>query len=138
VAYFEQALGALQHFPACRDTVEQAIDLRFDLHNALLLIEGTERIVDHLHEVKTLAQSLCDQWRLARVAFYLSAYLRQMGDQTRALASAQRALALAAALGEFGLQEARNFRQGQVYFALGDYRQALYLSRKTSSRSAVS
>jgi DNA-binding NtrC family response regulator len=35
VACFEQALGALQHLPESRDTVEQAIDLRFDLRNAL-------------------------------------------------------------------------------------------------------
>ncbi len=36
VAYFEQALAALAHLPERRDTLEQAIDLRCDLRNALL------------------------------------------------------------------------------------------------------
>jgi predicted ATPase len=36
VACFEQALSALQHLPESRSTLEQAIDLRFDLRNALL------------------------------------------------------------------------------------------------------
>ena len=36
VAYFEQALAALEHLPEHRDTLEQAIDLRFDLRNALM------------------------------------------------------------------------------------------------------
>ena len=33
---FEQALAALQHLPAQRNTIEQAVDLRFDLRNALV------------------------------------------------------------------------------------------------------
>jgi hypothetical protein len=32
-AYFEQALAALQHLPECRETQEQAIDLRFASRN---------------------------------------------------------------------------------------------------------
>jgi predicted ATPase len=71
VASCEQALSALRHLPPCRDTLEQAIDLRFDLHNALVLLEETERSADHLREAETLAKRLGDQRRLARAAFYL-------------------------------------------------------------------
>jgi predicted ATPase len=35
VSCFEQALGAIDHLAECRDTIEQAINLRFDLRNAL-------------------------------------------------------------------------------------------------------
>src|SRR5207253_426028 len=35
VAYFEQALAALAHLPERHETLEQAIDLRLDLRNAL-------------------------------------------------------------------------------------------------------
>ena len=38
VAYFEQALEALVRLPECRDTLEQAIDLRLDLRNALFFL----------------------------------------------------------------------------------------------------
>ena len=36
VGFFEKALTALTHLPETRKTLEQAIDLRFDLRNALL------------------------------------------------------------------------------------------------------
>jgi hypothetical protein len=36
VAYFEQALASLAKLPERRDMLEQAIDLRYDLRNALL------------------------------------------------------------------------------------------------------
>ena len=36
VAYFEQALAALQHLPQSRTTLKHAIDLRLDLRNALM------------------------------------------------------------------------------------------------------
>ena len=58
VAYFEQALVALAHLPERRDTLEQAIDLRFDLRNALLPLGDQARIFDHLREAETLAQVL--------------------------------------------------------------------------------
>jgi hypothetical protein len=35
VMCFEQALGAVQHLPGNRDTIEQAIDLRLELRNVL-------------------------------------------------------------------------------------------------------
>jgi predicted ATPase len=35
VRYFEQALSAFPHLPEQRDTIEQAIDLRFALRSAL-------------------------------------------------------------------------------------------------------
>ena len=125
VAYFEQALGALRQLPGCRATLEQAIDLRFALHNALVLLEETERMGDHLHEAEALARHLGDQQRLALVFFYRSVYFRQRGDQTRALADGQQALTLAAARGGCGLQAAMHLRQGQVYQELGAYRQAV-------------
>src|SRR5215470_17819725 len=36
VEYFEQALAALSHLPESRHALEQVIDLRIDLRNALL------------------------------------------------------------------------------------------------------
>ena len=43
VAYFEQALTALQHLPEHRETLEQAIDLRLDIRNALSHLENWGR-----------------------------------------------------------------------------------------------
>src|SRR5262249_55172599 len=48
VTSFEQALAALAHLPERRDTIEQAIDLRCDLRNALLPLGDQARILDQL------------------------------------------------------------------------------------------
>ena len=51
-AFFEQALTALQHLPDSRTTREQAIDLRFDLRNALHPLNEPERILHHLRQAE--------------------------------------------------------------------------------------
>jgi predicted ATPase len=49
VACFEQALGVVQHLPESREAIEQAIDLRFELRNALLELGGHDRLIlEHL------------------------------------------------------------------------------------------
>jgi class 3 adenylate cyclase len=44
IAYFEQALAALQHLPKRRETLEQAIDLRLDIRNALIALAEFGRL----------------------------------------------------------------------------------------------
>ena len=61
VVCLEQALVALAHLSESRATLEQAIDLRFDLRNALLPLGDHTRIFEHLHEAETLAQVLNDR-----------------------------------------------------------------------------
>jgi predicted ATPase len=55
VACFEQALAALAQLSERRDTLEQAIDLRCDLRNALLPLGEEVQIFDHLHTAEALA-----------------------------------------------------------------------------------
>jgi tetratricopeptide (TPR) repeat protein len=134
VAGFEQALVALKHLPESRDTLEQAIDLRFDLRNVLFPLAEHERIFECLREAEALAEALGDQHRLGRVCSYMTRHLWQMAGYDRAIASGERALAIAAALGDFSLQVATTFFLGQAYYFLGDYRRAMnYLGRNVAS-----
>ena len=64
VTCFEQALTALGHLPETRETLEQAIDLRFDLRTALFPLGEFERIFGCLREAEGLARTLDDQRRL--------------------------------------------------------------------------
>src|SRR5262249_38454477 len=48
VGGFEQALDALHHLPESGDTMAQAIDLRFDLRNALSPLDEERKILDYL------------------------------------------------------------------------------------------
>jgi class 3 adenylate cyclase/tetratricopeptide (TPR) repeat protein len=125
VACFERALIVLRRLPERRDTIEQAIDLHFDLRHALLPLGDQAPILDHLREAETLAQMLNDRQRLGQVSVYMAEYFRMMSDLDHALESGQRALTLATTLGDVGLQVKANFYLGSVYYDLGDYGRAV-------------
>jgi tetratricopeptide (TPR) repeat protein len=125
VACFEQAMVTLSHLSDSRATLEQAVDLRFDLRNALLPLGEQTRIFDHLSEAETLVHVLDDRQRLGQVSVYLTEYFRLMGDLDRAVESGQRARALATILGDVSLQVKANFYVGSVYYELGDYRRVI-------------
>jgi len=127
VASFEQALGALEHLPESPETLQRAIELRFDLRKVLLPLGDYGRIFDRLREAETLAQVLGDRQRLAQVSVYMTEYFRRMRDRDRAIESGQRALALATAHGDVGLQVMANFYVGAVYYDMGDYRRVIDL-----------
>ena len=78
----EQALAALTHLPESRATQEQAIDLRFDLRNALLTLGEIRQMLDYLREAETLAKALDDQPRLGRISAYMCRYLGKWGTMT--------------------------------------------------------
>ncbi len=125
VSCFEQALGVLSHLPQDRNTLEQAIDLRVELRQALYPLGELGRILDYLHEAETLAQALGDQRRLGRVSASMAHYFWAAGDPERAIIAGQRALEIAEPLGDFALRIEGNFHLGQAYHSLGDYRRAL-------------
>ena len=122
---FTQALEALQHLPKQRDTLEQAIDLRFDLRHALARLGDYDQVLVILHEAETLAQTLDDHRRLAQVAAFIAYHYALMGDYHQAVAPAQRTLVSAEVLGDFTLQVLGNFHLGLAYHGLGDYRRAI-------------
>jgi tetratricopeptide (TPR) repeat protein len=132
VAYFEHALVAVRHLPECRETLEQAIDLRLDLRNALIALRELGAILNHLREPETLAIALDDQRRLGWVSAYMANYFSfsYSYDQDRAVESGQRTLALAAASGDFALEVTATFFLGLAYFPVGNYRQVVYYHRK--------
>ena len=132
VAFYEQALHALQQLPENRAVSEQAIDLRFDLRHALLPLDEPRRALDHLRQAEVLAEALGDQRRLGQIAGYMAFCLRELGDPDGSLASAQRALTIATALGDGSRQVAANVSLGEVYLsALSDYRRAAQVFRRT-------
>ena len=130
VGCYEQALAALEHLPEQRELREQAIDLRFDLRSARMVLGQHERVLHDLRAAETLAEALDDPRRLGRVSVYMAQYFLVVGQYDRAIASSQRALALAAASGDNRTPiEANNFL-GLVYFLQGDYRQAMDACRR--------
>jgi class 3 adenylate cyclase/tetratricopeptide (TPR) repeat protein len=128
--YLMLALVALQHLPERRDTQEQGIDLRFDLRTSLFHLGDFGQIFDHLREAESLAETLGDQDRLARIFAFRSANFNVLGDHDRALESGQQALAVATGLRFPRLQVTANFHLGAAYYSLGDYRRGIDVLRQ--------
>ena len=130
MAYFEQALAALAQLPERRDTLEQAIDLWFDLRNTLLPLGEHERMLDHLCTAEALAERLDDLQRLGQIAAYLCIAFSARGEHQRAIVAGQRALALATSSGAFDVQIVAQTHLDIAYHLAGDFRQALDVARR--------
>ncbi|MGH8065527.1 MAG: ATP-binding protein [Candidatus Entotheonellia bacterium] len=130
VGYFEHALSALPHLPEQHATHEQAIDLRLALRSALLPSGNSGRLLLYLREAEALAVALDDRLRLGHISGFLSVHFRNMGAYDQAIASAQRALALATAGGDPVVQALANLYLGAAYWAQGAYRGAIACLRQ--------
>src|SRR5262249_25339335 len=127
VTYFEQAFTALGHLPETRETLERAIDVRFDLRTALFPLGEFEQIFGYLREAEGLARALDDQRRLGRIAVYMCHSLHIAGHPTEALASGQSAQALAESLGDVPLKVTATLYLGTACLSAGDYPRAVEL-----------
>ena len=130
VAAYEQALAALAHLPETRETMEQGIDVRLALRNALWPLGRFEPGFAHLQDAERLATTLDDRRRLGWIAAYLSEHTRQTGHAADAPPFAERALTIARGVDDLQLAVAANYYLGSAYFVAGDYRRVdEYFSR---------
>jgi tetratricopeptide (TPR) repeat protein len=125
VSHFERALGVLQHLPETQGSREAAIDLRFACRSSLLPLGELDRILDHLREAEALAQRLADQRRLGWVTTYMTIHFSMIGQNEQGLAAGQRAVALAAAVGDVRLQVVASAYLGQAEYRAGEYHLAV-------------
>ena len=124
VTCFEEAVTALGHLPETPETLEQGIDLRFDLRTSLFPLGEFERIFGCLSEAEGLAKALDDQRRLGQLSVYLCHNLHMTGDDTKAYGFGQRARALAESLGDVQLLVTGTLYLSAACAGIGDYRQA--------------
>jgi class 3 adenylate cyclase/tetratricopeptide (TPR) repeat protein len=127
----EQALVALEHQRIRPDYLEWAVDLRLDLRNALLPVGELDRMGEHLREAEGLAERLGDQRRLGWICAYQCHRAWQMGEHVRAAELGRRAVALADAQGDLGIQVEATFRLGLALLALGSYDEAKCILQQT-------
>jgi class 3 adenylate cyclase/tetratricopeptide (TPR) repeat protein len=125
VQALDQAVAALSHLPEDAATLEQAIDVRLELRNALMPMGDRARIFRTLIEAEGLARRLGDRRRLGWVCGYLTPYLWGLGDYGRALAAGDQALETAEESSDVALRVIAERYLGHVHFAMGDYRQAV-------------
>ncbi len=119
---FERALTALGHCPDGRGARELSVDIRCDLQGPLVGLGELTRMRDHLQQAEDVASALDDQARLGRVSAHMTTCFWWMGEHEKAVEAGRRAQAIASSIGDFELQVLSNFRLGQAYFYLGDFR----------------
>jgi predicted ATPase len=97
VAYFQQALEALNHLPENRKTLEQSVDIRVNLGPALIAIKGfaAPEVVQTYTQARETCERLGDTsqlfpvlWGLSRVHNYCGGtqVARELGEQLLGLA----------------------------------------------------
>ena len=122
---FEQALEALKHLPESRESLEQAIDIRFDIRNVLQPLGDHGRIAGFLREAERLATTLDDPRRVGWIQSYLTDHHWILGRTEEAAAAGERALGIARQLSELPLQVVTNLPLGLLHHTRGDYRRAM-------------
>ncbi len=126
-SYFTRALAALAHLPVEQSTLENSVDLRFELRHALTVLGDYRHVAEHLNEAEAAAERLGDRHRLGRVCAYIAQCSFSMGAPQRAVQYGQRARALAREIGDIALEAASAAVLGQAHHLIGKYRTAAEL-----------
>jgi tetratricopeptide (TPR) repeat protein len=122
LACFEQALSALGHLPETRETLEQGVDVRFELRHAMFPLAEFDKTEKCLKQAEILATTLGDQKRLGWVWGYMCTQAMWTGrPATEVDMFAQRVNAIGATLGDAPLQVAGHYYPAIACFLLGDY-----------------
>ncbi|MGI9384885.1 MAG: ATP-binding protein, partial [Methyloligellaceae bacterium] len=119
-AQLEQALIVASHLPETEETLQQTIDLRFELRNALWALGRFEAILKHLGDAERLADQLDDARRAGWISVFESASLWQLGRSKKAVQTAENALTVSKKAGDLSLEVAANFYLGCAYVTSGD------------------
>ncbi|MDA9436796.1 AAA family ATPase [Bradyrhizobium sp. CCBAU 51627] len=122
--FFERALRGLETLPETTATMEQAIDLRFDLKTSLDPLGQFGRILSYLREAEVLARRLDDPRRLCQVSIHLCQTLGMSGNPKDAVEFGRKAPLLADSLGDLSLQVAASLFLGTVCFSTQYYGEA--------------
>jgi class 3 adenylate cyclase/tetratricopeptide (TPR) repeat protein len=129
VVCLEQALAALGPVQDTRESLELAIDLRFELRYPLTPLLEYRRAVDCLREAEALAMKVGDQHRLGWIFMNLAVPLDAVGEREQAMEVSRRAIAIAVDLGDVPLQAEGHFNAAHIHFDRGEYRRAIDLLR---------
>ena len=129
-AWLDQAVGALAHLPERRELLEQAIDLQFDLRNALWPLAEFRRVFDCLKRAEQLSATLGDQRRLAMAFALLTPMFSTRDERAQGIEYGRRALDIGSALGDTTVQVVASLYLAMAYLMLGNYSRATKFARK--------
>jgi tetratricopeptide (TPR) repeat protein len=129
--HLEQALTATKHLPQTREAIEQEIDVRFDLRNAIHPLGEVERGIGLIREAGSLAEQLGDEARMGKISLALSVSLWMMGHSDEAQDPIDRALAIAESTDDALLRNQARGHLARLHHDRGDYGQAVVVLQES-------
>jgi class 3 adenylate cyclase/tetratricopeptide (TPR) repeat protein len=130
VEHFERSLSVLARLPETRENRGLAIDLRFELRNALFPLGEVPRDLENLLAAMPIAEKLGDKQRLAWLLAYVARDYSLLGEPQRALELGARARTIAEAIGDHDLEVLTDAYLGSAHYAMGQYARAASLLRR--------
>lgn len=130
VSFFERALVDLARLPRSRQTLELAVDLRFDLRDWLMPLGELSRLAVYVREAAELASDLKDERRTGLAVGHLAHHHQSTGEPGRALVAGQQSAEIAARLGDLTLVVLANFNLGEAHHLLGNHHAAAEFLRR--------
>ncbi len=125
--HYRQALEALKHLPDEAANRQKRVDLSVKLVNVSLHAESPEKNLALLSEAETIAQSLDDPARLARVQLWIGRAHYYAGRLREAIGYFQKVLGVAPKLGDPALLALPAAVIGRVLVIQGHFARALQL-----------
>lgn len=125
--FFQRALNALGKLPETRNTLERAVDLRFELRNASMALSELDRIRQGLEEIEPILAKLGDNARSARHAAFRCNHHFLAGEMRRAIEYGEAGLRLARECDDRPVLGELLYRIGQCHHQLGENRRAIAL-----------
>lgn len=126
--HFEQALAAIAHLPESEETISTAIDIRFELRPALGALGQYRKLLEHLTEARSLADSMGDRHREALIDADMIHVLYHIGEVERALRTGEQAMQEALEVDDrrILIQAASNL--AHAHMCKGEFRRAIEIA----------
>jgi transcriptional regulator with AAA-type ATPase domain/tetratricopeptide (TPR) repeat protein len=122
--YYDQALALTRALTALPERQRAEIDASIKRANVSTTREAQEQDRDNLEQARTLAQTLEDEPRLARVLYWLGRLAYVRGEFQVATGYAEQSLAIADRLGDEGLAAPPVNLMGRSYYLMGEHARA--------------
>src|SRR5215468_10587129 len=129
--FFQTGLKALEHLPQSRTCLEQAVDLRLELRNALYFLSEFDELHLRLREAESIAQSISDDRRLGRVINFLNSYYGIVGEHHRSIELGTRGLQINR--DDVELNTVTHYYMGVAFHHMGRYDQSIDFLRRALS-----
>src|SRR5262245_17596041 len=126
--FFQTGLRALEHLPQSRANLQQAVDLRLELRNALYFLSEFDELHRCLREAEAIAQRISDDRRLGRVINFLNSYYGIMGEHHRSIELGTRGLQINR--DDVELNTVTHYYMGLAYHHVGQYDHSIDFLRR--------